>query len=139
MTDRRWSDLALGDKASFDVQVSAEMLDCFARVSGDHNPLHMDDTFAVALGFAGRVAFGMLTASFYSRLVGMHLPGKHALLHGVDLEFKSPAYIGDVLTVAGEVVFLNDAYRRLEIIAHIVNQHGKMISKANIRVGVHES
>jgi acyl-CoA thioesterase FadM len=69
----------------------------------------------------------------------MHLPGKHALLHGIDLEFKSPAYIGDRLSVSGEIVYLNDAYHRLEVKARIVNQDGKIISKATIRVGLHES
>jgi acyl dehydratase len=139
MNEYRWPDLAVGTHAAFEVEVTAEMLHGFAAVSGDYNPLHMDAAFAKASGFSGQVVFGMLTASFYSRLIGMHLPGKHALLHGIDLEFKSPAYIGDRLSVSGEIVYLNDAYHRLEVKARIVNQDGKIISKATIRVGLHES
>jgi len=70
--------------------------------------------------------------------VGVYLPGKCALLHGIDVEFKLPAYIGDRLTVSGEVVFLNDAYRRLELKARIRNQAGNVISKAAILAGVRE-
>ena len=115
------------------------MMASFAALSGDVNPLHMDDHFAKTAGYPGRVVFGMMMASFYSRLVGMYLPGKRALLHGVAVEFCSPAYIGETLTVSGVVSFRNDAYRRLEVKARIVNQNGALISKAKIQVGVHES
>ncbi len=139
MNEYRWPDLAVGASAAFDVVVTEEMLDGFAAISGDHNPLHMDATFSRASGFSGRVVFGLLTASFYSQLIGIHLPGKHALLHGIDVEFKSPAYIGDRLSISGEIIYLNDAYHRLEVKARIVNQNGKVVSKATIRAGLHES
>jgi len=139
MNEYRWPDLAVGASAAFDVVVTEEMLDGFAAISGDHNPLHMDAAFGQASGFSGRVVFGLLTASFYSQLIGIHLPGKHALLHGIDVEFKSPAYIGDRLSVSGEIIYLNDAYHRLEVKARIVNQNGKVVSKATIRAGLHES
>jgi len=138
MNDYRWQDLSVGLAAGFDVLVTAEMLDNFAALSGDRNPLHMDAAFAEAEGFPGRVVFGMLTASFYSRLVGVHLPGKRALLHGIDVEFKRPAHIGDRLSVCGEISHLSDACRRIEIRARIVNQNGNTISKAMIRVGLNE-
>jgi 3-hydroxybutyryl-CoA dehydratase len=139
MNDYQWPDLTIGKSESFEVEVTAAMLDGFAAISGDYNPLHMDAAFAQASGYPGRVVFGMLTASFYSRLIGMHLPGKRALLHGIDVEFKAPVSIGDRLTVTGEIAYLNDAYRRLEVKARIVNQGGKVVSKATIRAGLHES
>lgn len=138
MNDYGWQDLAIGLRASFDVQVTAQMLESFAAISGDTNPLHMDEEFAKAAGFPGRVVFGMLTAGFYSRLIGMCLPGKRALLHGMDIEFKNPAYIGDSLSVSGEISYLNDAYRRIEVKARVMNQNGKLVSKATIRTGLHE-
>jgi 3-hydroxybutyryl-CoA dehydratase len=61
----------------------------------------------------------MLTSSLYSRLVGVYLPGKYALLQGIDLDFSSPCHAGERLHVAGEVVFLNEAYQRFEIKATI--------------------
>jgi len=138
MKDYRWEDLRLGMRAQFEVPLTAEMMTAFAAISGDLNPLHRDEDYARQKGFPGRVAFGMLTSSLYSRLVGMYLPGKRALLQGIDLEFKGPAYIGDVLSVSGEVTYLNEAYRRVELKGQIVNQAGQLISTAKIRVGVHE-
>lgn len=137
MIDYQWGDLALGISAQFDVLLTSEMLTAFAALSGDVNPLHTDEQFARDAGFPGRVVFGMLTSAFYSRLVGMYLPGKRALLHGIDLEFKAPAFVGDTLTVSGKISFLNEAYQRLELKARILNQEGKLISKATIRAGLH--
>ena len=137
MNEYRWRDLAVGQSAQFDITLTPEMFAGFAAMSGDENPLHLDEDFARASGFPGRVAFGLLVSSFYSQLVGMHLPGKWALLHGLDLEFKAPAYAGDTLTVSGEVAFLTEAYRRAELKARIRNQAGTLISRATIRAGVH--
>jgi 3-hydroxybutyryl-CoA dehydratase len=134
-----WDDLKIGMRSQFDVVLTPAMMDSFAILSEDINPLHLDEQFARRAGFAGRVAFGMLTSAFYSQLVGVHLPGERALLQGIDLDFRSPAYIGDKLTVLGEISFLNDAYHRLELKAMIRNQAGKVISKAKIRVGLHET
>jgi 3-hydroxybutyryl-CoA dehydratase len=136
MNDYGWEDLAVGMSAQFEADVTAEMMDAFAGLSGDTNPLHTDEDFARQSGFPGRVVFGMLTSSFYSQLVGVYLPGKRALLDGIDIQFKSPAYIGDRLSVSGEIVFLNDTYHRLELKAQIRNADAKLISKATIRAGV---
>ena len=135
----RWEQLQLGTSAQFEVVLTSEMMAAFAALSGDRNPLHMDDGFAKNAGYTDCVVFGMLTASFYSTLVGMYLPGKYALLHGVEAYFHAPSYVGDTLMVSGAVSFLNEAYRRLELKAKIVNQNGVLISKAKIRVGLHES
>ncbi len=135
MNDYRVSDLQAGVKASFDAVVTTTMLDQFAQFSGDTNPLHADAEFAQARGYPGRVAFGMLTASFYSTLAGVHLPGRHALLQGVDASFVAPVFAGDRLTVTGEVAVVHEALRQIEVRAHIINQHGKKVSRAKIRVG----
>ena len=83
MTEYRWSDLTVGLSAQFEVQITESMIEAFAEISGDRNPMHLDEQFATAAGFPGRVVYGLLTSSFYSQLVGMYLPGKHALLHGI--------------------------------------------------------
>lgn len=138
MNDYRWPDLTIGLGAHFDVAVSEEMMFAFAKLSGDLNPLHLDDQFARLSGFPGVVVFGMLTSSFYSRLVGMYLPGRRALLHEIDIAFPAPVFVHDILTVSGEITFLNDAYQRLELKARIVNQVGTVVSRAKIRAGIHE-
>jgi len=137
MNEYRWSDIHLGLKHEFEARFSAADADAFAAVSGDVNPLHVDEAYAVEAGFPGPVLFGMLTSSLYSRLVGVYLPGKYALLQGIDLDFSSPVHAGDVLHVAGEVVFMNEAYERFEIKATIRKADRKLVSKAMIRVGFH--
>ena len=135
MNDYRLGNLQAGVRASFEAMITSTMLDEFARLSGDTNPLHADADFAQARGYPGRVAFGMLTASFYSTLAGVHLPGRHALLQGVDASFVAPVFAGDRLTVNGEVAAVHEALGQIEIRAHITNQHGKKVSRAKIRVG----
>jgi len=133
----RWDELRIGLRHEFEVTVTAEMMAAFEALSGDTNPLHVDAAHATASGFRGPVVYGLLTSAFYSQLVGVHLPGRFALLHGIDVDFVSPAFVGDRLRVAGEITFLTDAYRRIEMRGRITNQDGKAVSKAKIRVGLH--
>jgi acyl dehydratase len=137
MMEYGWGDLHIGLIHGFDACFSAQDVGAFAALSGDTNPLHVDPAYAVKSGYPGPVVFGMLTSSLYSRLVGVYLPGKFALLQGIDIDFKSPCYAGDLLHVTGEVVFLSDAFRRLEIKASIRTDDGPLVSKATIRVGFH--
>jgi len=134
----RWAELHEQQSEHFDIELTDEHLDAFRVMSGDANPLHEDASFAHGAGHRDRVAFGMLTSSFYSRLVGVHLPGRFAVLHGIDIDFTAPAFVGDRLRVSGEIVFLSEATRRLELRARIHNQDDKLLSKAKIRVGLHE-
>lgn len=138
MNECRWTELALGRTERFEAVITEAAMHRFAELSGDDNPLHVDEVFARSRGFPGRVAFGLLTSSYYSTLVGVYLPGRWALLHGLDVELKAPAFVGDRLTISGEITHLTDAYKRMDIKASIVNGQGKTISKAKIRAGVHE-
>ena len=74
----------------------------FAALSGDQNPLHLDEAFAQRAGFPGAWCSASSPRRSIRSSVGMHLPGRFALLHGVDVDFKSPAFVGDKLTVAGD-------------------------------------
>jgi 3-hydroxybutyryl-CoA dehydratase len=132
-----WDDLNIGMTETFEACFSEENGATFAVISGDSNPLHVDRTYAVSVGFEAPAVFGMLTSSLYSRLVGVYLPGKFALLEGIDINFHSLCFAGDKLTVKGEIAFLMDAYRRMEIKASIRKANSKLVSKAVIRVGLH--
>jgi 3-hydroxybutyryl-CoA dehydratase len=131
-----FAELSIGQRAEFTVRVTGEMIDEFATLSGDVNALHTDDAHAVERGHPSRVAHGLLTGSFLSTLVGVHLPGKFALLHGVTIAFHAPVYPGDTLQVAGEITHLSEAYRQAELRATVTNQHGKVVAKGKLQVGV---
>jgi 3-hydroxybutyryl-CoA dehydratase len=137
MNEYRWDDLAVGMKADFEATFTQEQVLAFAALSGDINPLHVDAAYATSAGFPSPVLFGLMTSSLYSKLVGVYLPGKYALLQGIDLDFNSPAFADEKLLVTGEIVFLSESVRRFEIKARIRKQDGKLVSKALIRVGLH--
>lgn len=99
------SDLAVGLKESFEVTIDESIMDKFLDISNDTNPLHIDSQYAVSKGFRAKVVYGLLTSSYYSTLVGVHIPGKYCILQGIDIQFSRPVYIGDTLRVSGEVVY----------------------------------
>ena len=63
----------------FQIKITESLVNEFAKLSGDFSPIHMNDEYAKSTKFKGRVVHGMLLASFISRIVGMYIPGKHAL------------------------------------------------------------
>jgi 3-hydroxybutyryl-CoA dehydratase len=138
MNSYRLRDLVPGMKDHFGVEVTAEMMAKFLDITGDSNPLHTDAEFARAAGYQSPVAYGMLTAAFYSTLVGVHLPGRYVLLHDVDASFVAPVFVGDTLTVHGEISTVHFELKQAEMRAHIVNGRGQKVSRAKIRIGVRE-
>ena len=130
------AELTPGVTESFTVTITEEMMAQFYAITGDNSPIHMDADYAAGRGYPGRVVYGMLGASFLSTLAGVYLPGEHCLLHGVDLKFAKPIFIGDTLTVTGVVDEVNDTFREITIKASIVNQDGKKVTRAVIRAGV---
>lgn len=115
MIDRPFEKILVGDKASFTRQITEKDVAVFSRLSGDENPLHMDEAYAAGTKLKGRVAHGMFLASLISCLVGVHLPGKRSLLLSLEVRFKSPARIGDMIKVEGVVVAKSQATRIVEV------------------------
>tara|TARA_B110000495_G_C22945224_1_gene553301 strand:- start:246 stop:671 length:426 start_codon:yes stop_codon:yes gene_type:complete len=98
------NDIEIGLTKEFKILITKSMVDEFAIISGDFNPLHMDDKYAISTKFGKRVCHGMLLASFFSRIIGMYIPGKTALYLTQSLKFSSPCYIGDTILVIGKVI-----------------------------------
>lgn len=138
MNTYKYENIYVGLSHSFQVRIDQKVQDSFSNITGDINPLHRDAAFAKRKGYEDCVVFGMLTASYYSTLAGVYLPGENSLLHGVDAKFLKPVFVGDILTVEGKVSEKNDAYKLLIIKASICNQNGEKVSRGIIRVGVLE-
>lgn len=136
MNHYKLHELTPGMEARFSVMVAEAMLQKFLEISGDVNPLHTDAAFAQTKGYPGRVAYGMLTASFYSTLAGVYLPGEHCLLWEVDAKFTAPVFIGDELDVYGKIAEVNDTYNFIRIKAQVRNQTGEIVSRGIITAGV---
>ncbi len=131
-----YDDIYIGMADHFSVKVTENMHRGFEHISGDNNPMHIDNTYAQEMGYKQCLVYGMLTASFYSTLVGVYLPGKYVILQEVATAFNTPVYVGDTLTITGVVDERRDKYKRIGIKAKITNQDGILVSKATIKVGV---
>lgn len=130
------AEMTPGLTESFTVTVTEEMMQAFERLTGDCSPIHVNENYAQARGYGGRVVYGMLGASFFSTLAGVYLPGEHCLLHGVECKFARPVFIGDTLTVTGTVVNVSEAVAEAEIKAVITNQDGKKVTRGVIKAGL---
>jgi len=106
-----YEDLSVGQSASFAKTVTEADLVLFAGVTGDTNPVHLDQEFAESTMFKGRIAHGMLSAGFISTVFGTKLPGPGAIYLSQTLNFKAPVRIGDTVVATVTVTAL-DGKRR---------------------------
>jgi 3-hydroxybutyryl-CoA dehydratase len=101
-----FEDLKIGDEASVTNVVTEDVINAFADVSGDRNPVHIDADYAAATMFKGRIAHGMLSAAYISAVFGMQLPGPGAIYISQTMSFKAPVRIGDTVVTTVKVTEL---------------------------------
>ena len=133
-----FDEIELGMQKNFKVDISKNMLDVFGRDTGDYNPLHMSEEYASSTSFKKRVCSGMFLSSFFSRLVGMYLPGKHALHISQSLNFVNPCFIGETITVEGKVIDKSPATKIIKLETTITNESGKRVIDGKARVIVRD-
>lgn len=119
---KSFSDISIGDTASFERLIEIDDLLRFSELSGDYNPLHLDSDYASRTEFGEQVVYGMLLGAWVSRLVGMELPGAKALLLKESMEFKKPAKIGDKLLISGKVTHKSQSGQLVELAINIHRQ-----------------
>jgi acyl dehydratase len=137
-SEYKFEDIKIGDKKRFVVTIDDSLMGNFALISGDYNPLHMDENYVKTTTFKKRVCHGMLLASFFSRLVGMYLPGKNALYFSQTLNFQSPCFVGDQVTVEGEVIEKSQSTKIITIKTTILDKLGKLAVDGVAKVIVRE-
>lgn len=130
-----YRDIAQNDETSFITTITEEAVTSFAALSGDKNPLHVDDSYAATTQFGKRVVHGMYLGALVSRLIGMELPGTKALLVRESLTFKKPAYIDDVVMVKGVVMHTSDALKLITI-AITITREGVTLAEGEVLVTV---
>ena len=133
-----FDEIEIGMQKSFKIFISEDYLDDFAKLSGDDNPLHMNEEYASSTSFKKRVCSGMFLSSFFSRLVGMYLPGKHALHISQSLNFVNPCFIGETITVEGKVIDKSPATKIIKLETTITNESGKRIIDGKAQVIVRD-
>lgn len=137
MNNYQFSDLNVGLNSQFNIEITNQMMEYFSKLSGDNNPLHIDELYAKSKGFDSKVVYGMLTSGFYSQLVGVHLPGKYALLQSISIDFIKPIFVGDNISIYGKITNINEVFKFIEIKAYI-KCNGIKVSRAKIKVGLLE-
>lgn len=136
MNHYTYDEIRIGQKESFEVTITEEMMEMFLKITGDNNPLHNDEDYAVKRGHPGKVVYGMLTASFLSTLAGVYLPGERSLIHSVDIKLRKPVYVGDVLKIEGVVSDKSDSVRVITVKYTITNNDAVKVSKGEMQIGI---
>ena len=129
-----FEELQVGTKDTLTRTLTEQDLLLFAKVSGDTNPVHLDEDFAATTQFEGRIAHGMWTASLISCALATKLPGPGGIYLGQELKFLRPVKIGDTVTVQLEVQEINERRKRATVITNVVNQDGKAVVKGKAEI-----
>jgi 3-hydroxybutyryl-CoA dehydratase len=129
-----YDEISIGQTASYSKAVTEQDIALFAAVSGDVNPVHLDEAFAATTQFKGRIAHGMLTGAFVSAALAMELPGPGTIYLGQTLRFRLPVKIGDIITVNLEVTEKRDDKKFVTLECKAVNQNGKTVASGSAEV-----
>jgi 3-hydroxybutyryl-CoA dehydratase len=119
-------DLQLGLSAERAHVVTEADITAFAELSGDFNPVHMDEAFAATTPFGGRIAHGMLSAAYISALIASELPGAGTIYLSQSLRFRRPVRIGDEVVSRIEVTAI-DAEKARVTLATVCSVDGKPV------------
>ncbi len=122
-----YDDLACGQCAEFTKTITQADLSHFIAITADANPLHVDAGFAARTFFKKPIAHGLLSASLFSHVVGMILPGTGAIYRSQSLDFHRPVYVGDTLTATLKITHIDANSELIEMQGRITNQHGESV------------
>lgn len=116
------STLTIGQKATRTQTITDEMVRTFAALTGDSNPVHLDDEFAATTRFGKRIAHGMLAVSVISAALANDLPGPGTVYLSQSVQFKAPVYPGDTVTAIIEVKSVREGKPIATLVTTCVNQ-----------------
>ena len=123
----KYEDIRIGQHAEYVRTVTSEDIEMFGQVSGDYNPLHFDEDWAKITMFKGRIAHGILTATYVSTVIGMKLPGPGTIYISQSMKFRRPVRIGDKITARVEVIGKNSEKEFLTLKTVCINQEDKVV------------
>ena len=134
----RYEDIRIGQSAEYSKVVSDEDVRAFAQITGDFNPVHIDEEAAAKTRFGGRIAHGMLSAGLVSAAIANRLPGAGSIYLGQTLRFTAPVRIGDTVTVSLSVLELMSK-KRIRLATVCRNQKGETVLDGEATILVDEA
>lgn len=126
-----WRKLLEGMHIQWPFSFTNEDIVAFAKLSGDHNPIHVDIDFAKSKGFEAPLVYGLLLSSQVSRLIGQELPDKNAILTGIEMDFMHPSFSGDELIFEADLINKSEATFAIEFKCRI-SKGGKTLCQGKV-------
>lgn len=120
-------EIKVGDKAYFEKTITDADVCLFAEVSGDHNPVHLDDTYASKTMFQRRIAHGGLINSLFSTVLGTQLPGEGTIYLSQESKFIKPVYLNDHIKAYVEAEEINEEKNRVKMKTIAYNQNNEAV------------
>lgn len=117
----------IGDQASLTKTFTDEDVRSFAEISGDNNPIHLDDEYATSTRFGKRLVHGILTSGMISAVLGTQLPGPGSVYISQTLKFRAPVFIGDTITSTATLVKLRESKPIATFETTCTNQDGTVV------------
>ena len=127
-------ELYIGQKAEYSKVITKEMVETFSVISGDINPLHLDDNYAKNTIFKGRIAHGILVSGLISAVIANKLPGEGAIYLTQSLKFTKPVKLNDKITAAVEIISIDDENSKITLSTICRNAEGKIVIDGEAQV-----
>jgi acyl dehydratase len=129
-----FSELAVGQQVQFERCLSAEIIQLFAAVSGDVNPVHLDADYAASTPFGEPIGHGMWLGALVSAAIATRLPGPGSIYRTQQLQFKQPIKVGDTAVVTLTVSELKPRMRLVVLDCQVHNQAGTLLARGEAEV-----
>lgn len=126
--------MKLGDSAEITKMIEQTDIQTFADLTGDHNPVHVDEEFAKTTRFGRRIAHGMLTASLISSVLANKLPGEGSIYLGQTLQFVAPVFPGDTITARVTVKDIREGKGIIKLDTVCINQRNELVLRGEATV-----
>jgi 3-hydroxybutyryl-CoA dehydratase len=126
--------LQIGDTASLSKTITDDDIHSFADITGDHNPVHVDDEFAKHTRFGRRIAHGMLSASLISSVIANELPGRGSIYLSQTLQFVAPVFPGDLVTARVTVTAVREDKPIVKLETVCLNQRNETVIRGEATV-----
>jgi acyl dehydratase len=131
---KTYEEIEIGEKASFTKTISETDVYLYAGISGDFNPVHVDEEYAKTTIFGKRIAHGGLPAALLAPVLGMKLPGLGTVALETKTKFRKPVYFGDTITCIVEVISKSPRIKSVTMKVLWTNQVGDIVSKGECKV-----
>jgi 3-hydroxybutyryl-CoA dehydratase len=126
---KKISEIEIGDKANFAKTITEVDIYFYGGVSGDFNPLHMNEEYAKKTKFGRRIAHGPISIALVATVFGTKLPGLGTLAREINAQFKAPVFIGDTITAQVEVMEKNVEKNIVKLKFTCTNQNGTVVTE----------